>query len=90
MASHLIVDAVFCALAGSRVEGTNCFRQGPESARALCVVCKTVAKATVVRIHYPPHASRFARDLGRLGSGPILLVRPSPAPSGCLRAFTGT
>ena len=45
---------------------------GPRAARSRAP-CKTVAKATVVRIHYPPLTSCSARDLGKTRSGPILV-----------------
>ena len=55
--------------------------------------CKSVAKATEVRILYPPHGARSAPDLGFLGQGLILLslarssrIRPStpfPPDAGC-------
>jgi len=48
-------------------------------------VCKTVAKATVVRIHYPPQALRSARDQGKPRSGPILF---GPVESGSVRLST--
>lgn len=54
------------------------------------VVCKTVAKATVVRIHHPPHARDSAPDQYERGQASILLVRSGPAESGYLRLFTGT
>jgi len=44
--------------------------------------CKTVAKATVVRIHYPPRAPCSAPELGKPGRGPIFVgpVKSRPVP----------
>jgi len=50
--------------------------------------CKTVAKASEVRIH-PATRSTNPPDLGELDQGPILLVRPSPVECGHLRAVHG-
>jgi hypothetical protein len=50
------------------------------------VACKSVAKATQVRILDPPRVGKSAPDLGRLGQGPILL---GPGESGRVRPSTG-
>jgi hypothetical protein len=64
-------------------------RHGGLPERPMGADCKSVAKATEVRILYPPHGAKSAPDLGFPGRGLILLglarssrIRPSTAPSG--------
>jgi hypothetical protein len=53
--------------------------------------CKTVAKASVVRIHYPPQAVRTALDQHTRGRGrfPLLPAESSPGRRPCVRGCSG-
>ena len=46
--------------------------------RPMGAVCKTVAKASEVRILYPPHTAESAPDQHVCGQGPISSVRQGP------------